>query len=769
MMSPHPEEFVKRKLRFGSVLMFSFAMMTALPLLVVVPVLIQNLREEMIARVGQQLESEIAIITERIQAASLVLKADLNALLRNEDVYVGLDDLGAFAGSTADGDSLFGEGAQATEASYFTRPAFNRLEAFRKSHAEVASMILLSPAGAPLIRSPEGAALPPLAADALKENAGFELRFELVDGRPAGIFHLPVHIYYAGEKPRLGGYLRTQVSLQALIGMAIEGIRREESRLAFSSRGNSVLVLSSKARIHSDGLFSRSKKMQMGEDFDLTVEIADSEELSLAPVKGTTLKLAGMSLVLLLLSVFAGHRVARRFVAPVKSLTKIADAYALEDYREQPMPSRFEEFSHMSLAFSSMVEKIRGQIEELRSLIQSLNLLTEEGRKIARVMNHGDLVGELESSIGVILNGKADCRLFLANSVLTGKTGEKGADGFSLVQPGGRTDPAATHAAVPEPTGTQLVFRIEHPTESAIIGFLQVEPHAALGEDSHVVPTLQALCVNVANTLCNIRFLEDQREQERIQAELRTARLIQKNLLPKEEDLKGLPFGTASFYQPASECGGDWWHTFSLPDQRLLVLIGDVTGHGTASALLTAVVKGYCESFRRRAGISPAQVLRELNEVVRNSSDSSHLMTMFCAIIDRETSNIVFANAGHNFPFLLSSRTDSPHLVRRLLSRGHRLGFKEDAEYVESEIRIEPGDCLFLFTDGLTEGKDEGGVQFSEKKLAEILRGLVDKSPGTIVTFVAQSALEFFGGAPQDDDIAFLSVKVEAGAASVGG
>ena len=162
-----------------------------------------------------------------------------------------------------------------------------------------------------------------------------------------------------------------------------------------------------------------------------------------------------------------------------------------------------------------------------------------------------------------------------------------------------------------------------------------------------------------------IKNMEGQAEQSRMEAELQTTKLVQESLFPKEKSGSIGNFSFASHFQSADECGGDWFgfHLIGENKDKILILLGDVTGHGTPSAFVTAVVKGYCDSLKLRpdGDLTPQKVLTELDEEVASCSSGKRMMTMFAAIIDSTQNKLTFASAGHNHPYIRRGSLPSPY------------------------------------------------------------------------------------------------------------
>ncbi len=278
---------------------------------------------------------------------------------------------------------------------------------------------------------------------------------------------------------------------------------------------------------------------------------------------------------------------------------------------------------------------------------------------------------------------------------------------------------------------------------------------------------IESLTINF-NYMVNqiIKLIKDEKEQQRMANELETAKIIQKSFIPKAKNLRVGHFELSGFFQSASECGGDWWHFYPLADKKIMLMLGDVTGHGTPSAMLTAAVKGYCDSIYGRKKIDSSIILEELDIIVRSSGGGDELvMTMFVAILDPINQTLTYSNAAQNFPFIINenSNTTSP---TTLLGTGKRLGYLEPSKdetkssfkNLSTDFKI--GDILFLYSDGLTEAKNINEKEYSERRLMKKLKGMHTKVTGDIIAEIKFDLINFSEGNPFEDDVTFVACRL---------
>ena len=198
------------------------------------------------------------------------------------------------------------------------------------------------------------------------------------------------------------------------------------------------------------------------------------------------------------------------------------------------------------------------------------------------------------------------------------------------------------------------------------------------------------------------------------------------SFIPKAKNLRVGFFELSGFFQSASECGGDWWHFYPLSEKRIMIMLGDVTGHGTPSAMLTAAVKGYCDSIYARKSLDTSKILEELDVVVRSIGGEERMMTMFVAIIDPIKQKLTYSNAAQNFPFVIDQNTNTTSPIT-LLGNGKRLGYLSPISHRKVSlfkihtIDFKIDNVLFLYSDGLTEAKNTGKREYSDRRLIKKL------------------------------------------------
>jgi phosphoserine phosphatase RsbU/P len=269
---------------------------------------------------------------------------------------------------------------------------------------------------------------------------------------------------------------------------------------------------------------------------------------------------------------------------------------------------------------------------------------------------------------------------------------------------------------------------------------------------------LDALAVEAANTLDNARLVERERERQRLEQEINIARDIQQALLPRNvRESAYMAVSGCNF--PSLSVGGDYFDVFPLSDDRTAFLLADVSGKGLGAALLTTMLQGLLSAMT--LGTEPGCVFNHVNRFLCDHHEIGRYATIFFGILDKE-GGLDFINAGHPSPFLIR-RGVAEDAFRE---GSYPVGLVPEAEYKATRLKLEPGDTLVLFSDGVTEAMDPDDELFGMKRLREVLTGT---TPDCTLEAVKKSVLEsvetFTRGARQADDLTMLIVRYRAAAA----
>jgi serine phosphatase RsbU (regulator of sigma subunit)/anti-sigma regulatory factor (Ser/Thr protein kinase) len=267
---------------------------------------------------------------------------------------------------------------------------------------------------------------------------------------------------------------------------------------------------------------------------------------------------------------------------------------------------------------------------------------------------------------------------------------------------------------------------------------------------------LSGLSAHITVALERARLIEAYVEKERMEETLKLAHDIQMSMLPKVfpafPDRK--EFDIFATLVPAKEVAGDFYDFFFIDDNHLCFAIGDVSGKGVPASLFMAVTKTLFKAIAS-TGCAPGQILARLNNEICRDNEACMFVTLFCAIIDIRTGEIVYSNGGHNRPYHL--HRDG---VRALESAaGRALGLVQQSSYSSGRIVLKPGEALLLYTDGITEAVAPDEALYSDARLSAFLVAHRHSAPRQLIDELVRDVRYFAGAAAQSDDITVLALR----------
>lgn len=237
---------------------------------------------------------------------------------------------------------------------------------------------------------------------------------------------------------------------------------------------------------------------------------------------------------------------------------------------------------------------------------------------------------------------------------------------------------------------------------------------------------------------------------------------IQADILPEEPPC--LPgWDIAARLVPARETSGDFYDFIPLSDRKLGMVVADVTDKGMGAALFMALSSSLIRTYAGRYPTLPAIALSAVSERILSDTRGSMFVTAFYGILEPHTGRLVFANAGHPPGCLISTRRGKES-IDRLRPTGMALGVTEEARWRQKEVRMNPGDVLVLYTDGITEAQNPNEVFFEEDRMIEsVLRKMgTGATARQILDGLLTDVQHFVGPAPRQDDIAMIVIRREA-------
>lgn len=274
---------------------------------------------------------------------------------------------------------------------------------------------------------------------------------------------------------------------------------------------------------------------------------------------------------------------------------------------------------------------------------------------------------------------------------------------------------------------------------------------------------LDDLSRTIEKAIEQVRYIRESQQEhnqlESIKNDLAIAGEIQQTILPRSfppfPELTEVVDIYASM-TPAKDVGGDFYDFFQIDDERIGLVIADVSGKGVPASLFMAVSRTLLRATALR-GVSSAECLTYANKLLCKESPDSMFVTVFYGIYHYKTGMMDYTNAGHNPPYLLRGGRTVECLP---VASNFVVGVFDDIEFESNTLTFGIGDTLLLYTDGVTEAFNDKREQFSESNLQDILASMHESSSAKeVVTSVLQSVKTFSGDYPQSDDITLLSLQ----------
>jgi sigma-B regulation protein RsbU (phosphoserine phosphatase) len=305
--------------------------------------------------------------------------------------------------------------------------------------------------------------------------------------------------------------------------------------------------------------------------------------------------------------------------------------------------------------------------------------------------------------------------------------------------------------------GVRSVLAVPLGVSDKVFGIIYADSPIAEGRftEDHL-KVLTTLASVAAIRVENTRLVEARLERERLERELALASEIQQRFQPTAPphvdgyELQGISF-------PCYEIGGDYYDFIEREDGRLVIALGDVSGKGTAAALLMSSLHAAVHA-QSASHDSLVATISAVNRYLADNIPANRFVTLFYAELDPDSGALSFLNAGHNPPLIVHAAGT----VEQLASGGLPLGIKRDAEYREGRTQLQRGDVLVIYSDGVTEAVSPTGEEFGATRLYEVVARNVNASAAGIRDRIESSLTKFAQGTSAADDITLVIVKRQA-------
>jgi len=360
----------------------------------------------------------------------------------------------------------------------------------------------------------------------------------------------------------------------------------------------------------------------------------------------------------------------------------------------------------------------------------------------ANLYLHDEEHGELEMA------GVHGCTLHQKGSRL--KIGKEGMVGYVAATRQMRYAPDVSkdpyYVACEESTRSELAIPLI--VDAQLVGVFTASHHELDAFPREQVRLLQGLCEHLAVAVHNARrFHRERYEREKMSLEAREARAIQQALLPKSSPF--IPgFAISGLSIPAGAVGGDWYDFISFDDGCWALVLADVSGKGTAAALLMSATRGMLRSLAQTCS-RPGEVLTRLNRLLVEDFPSGKFVTMLLAVLDPSKRELIFSSAGHLRPLLVDAQGARFLDSERGMPLGLGLG-----EFSESRVQLSPGSRLVFYSDGITEATDGSDEEYGAERMRDHVL-----QPNASAESILTDVRHFANGEGLHDDATVIFVK----------
>ncbi len=251
--------------------------------------------------------------------------------------------------------------------------------------------------------------------------------------------------------------------------------------------------------------------------------------------------------------------------------------------------------------------------------------------------------------------------------------------------------------------------------------------------------------------------MEGSETASRMAQELQDAQVVQQTLMPDVRRIARGPLQLCGVYRSASKLSGDWWNHFTLDENRTLLVLADVVGHGIGSAVVGAMAYGCAQQLYQdlAASLRPEVLLSRLNHAISSTTRGKFTMSCFAAIIDHKEGKLTFASGAHAFPLIYRPRDGQKPFIP-LVAAGSPLGSDKDAKFEANTQEWKPGDTLICYTDGLIEAANSNGDQFGVNRVRQTVQKHHSHNVEEICEALFVEVARFAGKEELEDDLTLV-------------
>jgi len=298
-----------------------------------------------------------------------------------------------------------------------------------------------------------------------------------------------------------------------------------------------------------------------------------------------------------------------------------------------------------------------------------------------------------------------------------------------------------------------LPMRIQNETKGVIALGDKINKDRVTDDEMDFLTTLGNLAIN---SIENARLFEEEKEKQRLEEELTIARDIQRQLLPDACPIIE-NYEVSAINLSSRQVGGDYYDCIKLKDNKYVFCIADVSGKATPAALLMANLQASLHALID-TNLSLTEIVARINKLIHRNTSYDKFITFFIGVLDLDSGNFDYVNAGHNPPYVFHEDRS----FDTLQEGGLILGMMPEAPYEAASVTLENGDLIVMFTDGVSEAMNQSDEEFEEKRIEACIVDNFGSTTEEVLQKLITAVKEFSEGTPQSDDITVLMVKAMA-------
>jgi len=303
--------------------------------------------------------------------------------------------------------------------------------------------------------------------------------------------------------------------------------------------------------------------------------------------------------------------------------------------------------------------------------------------------------------------------------------------------------------------GIQSILSVPLMCKGNLIGVLNIFNKKDVGGFSNDDQRLLSIIASQsAQIIENARLYVEEKQLRRYENELEMARNIQEGLIPKEVP-KTKKLDISSFFNPADEVGGDYFDYLDLRNDKIGIVMADVSGHGAAAALVMTMMKGIVHAITSDFE-SPEKALAEFNSILNQIGPKEKFVTMMFLVFDLKNMKLLYSSAGHPPLVFYRSKAKTCELVEFICPA---LGISSLSQYKQKQMTLSSGDLILIYTDGVTEAFNEEQEMFEETRLLKAVQEVAKQTSAKTIEHIKKKLKEFTKDASQSDDVAMIAIK----------